>query len=141
MGKDSKKRLFEIMNKVNPELALKEEIQQGISNPTRLNAPIRSKINREISSLPNYFNEIPINTIEDILEKYGLVILQEDHTAYQGMFLGAEGRAQIELGYIETANKSDDGEVTFYTPIENAALILTWYKMQSGKYEIVSYVS
>lgn len=138
MGKE---RLFEVFKKVNPELQLNEEIQQGMANPTRLNAPIKSKINRELSALPNYFNEIPLDTIENILEKYGLVILQEDHTAYEGMFLGEEGQAQIDLGYIATAHQSDDGEVTFYTPIENGALILTWYKMQSGKYEIVSYVS
>lgn len=138
---EKKDRLFEVLKKVNPELALNEEIGQGVINPTRLNAPLRKRINTELTRLPNYFNDIPLETIEEILEKYGLLILQEDHTPYQGMFLGAEGQAQIDIGYIQTAQQSEDNEVTFYTPIENAALILTWYKMQSGKYEIVSYIS
>ena len=46
------------------------------NNPSRLDASTRSKINRELSKLPNYHEGIPLDLIENILEKYGL-----DHKA------------------------------------------------------------
>jgi hypothetical protein len=140
MKKDTKQLLFERMKKVNPDFIIKEELMSEISNnPNRLDATIRKKINRELSALPNYHEGIPINIIENILEKYGLLILQEDNTEYEGFFLGDESHTEITIGHINTAHQEDN--ITFYTPIENSMLILTWYKMGSGKYEIVSYLS
>lgn len=138
----AKDRLFEILKKVNPELQLKEEIEQGVANPTRLNAPMKSKINRELTALPDYHTEIPLDTIEEILERYGLIILQEDNTSWSGMLMGSDSQTTFTLGYIATGVKnSENWDATTYTPIENAGLVLTWYKMQSGKWEIVTYVS
>ena len=137
--KNLKNRLYEMMERVNPDFAMEGDVIQEANNPTRLDAPTRSKINRELSKLPNYHVGIPLDLIESILEKYGLLILQEDNTAYEGIFTGRDGQASIALGYINTANEKDG--ITFYTPIENSMLIMTWYKMESGRYEIVSYLS
>jgi len=133
--KNDKQRLFEIFEKVNPEI----KIAEASNNPTRLDATIRKKINRELSALPNYHIGIPLDIIENILKKYNLLLLMEDNTPWDGFITGAEGHADFTLGYFDTAYKQN--ELTAYTPIENAALIMTWYKMQSGKYEIVTYIS
>jgi hypothetical protein len=133
--KDTKQRLFEMMERLNPDSAMYE----ASNNPSRLDANTRKKINRELSALPNYHQGIPVDVIENILEKYGLIILQEDNTAYEGIFTGEEGRAEIALGHINTAH--EENGLTAYTPIDNSMLIMTWYKMGSGKYEIVSYLS
>ena len=77
--------------------------------------------------------------IENILKPYNLLLLQEDNTPWDGFITGAEGRATFTLGYLDTAYEQNG--LTAYKPIENAALIMTWYKMQSGKYEIVTYIS
>ena len=139
MEKNDKQRLFEVMQKVNPELALNEELRQNLQNPTRLNAPIRKKINRELTSLENYHQGIPLAIIEDILKKYNLLLLQEDNTPWSGFITGREGQANFTLGYFDTAYEQNG--LTAYTPIENAALAMSWYKMESGKYEIVTYIS
>jgi len=139
MKKDSKQRLLEVMQKVNPEFGFNEELRQNIQNPTRLNAPIRKKINRELISLENYHVGIPLEIIENILKKYNLLLLQEDNTPWSGFITGAEGQATFTLGYFDTAYEQNG--LTAYTPIENAALVMTWYKMQGGKYEIVTYIS
>lgn len=132
--KDSKQRLFEVMERLNPEIRMSE----AANNPTRLDAPTRKKINRELS-LPNYHIGIPLDIIENILKKYDLLLLQEDNTPWDGFITGAQGQATFTLGYLDTAYEQNG--LTAYIPIENAALIMSWYKMQSGKYEIVTYVS
>ena len=136
---NNKQRLFEVMKRVNSDFVIKENFVSEANKPNRLDALLRKKINRELSALPNYHEGIPMDLIENILEKYGLLILQEDNTAYEGIFTGEEGRAQIAIGFISTAYQEDN--ITFYTPIDNSMLILTWYKMGSGKMEIVSYLS
>jgi hypothetical protein len=135
MKRDNKQRLFEVMERLNPEFSVVE----ATNNPSRLDALTRKKINRELSALPNYHQGIPLDLIENILEKYGLLPLQEDNTAYEGIFTGEEGRAQLAIGFINTAH--DENGISAYTPIDNSMLIMTWYKMGSGKYEIVSYLS
>jgi hypothetical protein len=104
-------------------------------------ANIKSKINKEIHALGNYHLEIPLQQIMDICEKYGVVLLQEDGTKWGGFLLGAKEcgseearnqRANFELGV-----RKEDGQ---YIPANNA-INLTWCTMQSGKYEIVCYLS
>ena len=62
-------------------------------------------------------------------------MLQEDGTPWQGMILGREGRASFNLAIDGTEN-----DFGFYTAIENA-LVMSWYKMQSGRWEVVAYIS
>ena len=135
MKKDSKQRLFEVMERLDPDF----EMSEAANNPSRLDALTRKKINRELSALPNYHVGIPLDIIEGILKKYNLLLLMEDNTPWDGFITGAEGQATFTLGYLDTAYEQNG--LTAYTPIENAALIMTWYKMESGKYEIVTYIS
>jgi len=136
MKKDSKQRLLEVMQVVNPDFPM-EEAQ---SSMTRLNAPEKKKINTQLrKSIQTYHPEIPLDEIEAILKQFGLLLLQEDYTPWSGMLIGADSQTTFELGYLESAYEKDG--MTFYEPIENAGLLLSWYKMGSGKYEIVTYVA
>lgn len=135
MKKDNKQRLFEVMQRVDPDFA---EITEASNNPNRLDPTLRKKVNKELRELGDYHPEIPLDKIEDILEKYGIVLLQEDYTKWSGFLLGEESNTYIEIGYINTARQEND--ITFYTPIINSKLSLSWYKMQ-GRYEVISYLT
>jgi hypothetical protein len=139
MKKDSRERLLEVMQVVNPDFPISE----AEGNLTRLNTPMKKKINTQIrKAIPTYSPEIPLQDIEDILKNFGLLILQEDFTPWSGMLTGADAQANFEMAYFDSAYQRDD--MTFYVPIENAGLMLSWYKMESmesSRYEIVTYVA
>jgi len=86
-----------------------------------------------------YFDSIPLEALFQDLATVGLVPLQEDGLQWAGILCGAEGQVYFELAARSTALVRDYG--TTYTPSGNCALCLSWYKMQSGRYEIVAYVS
>lgn len=102
---------------------------------------IKNKINKRIHDLGNYHTEIPLGTIFDICKEYGVVALQEDGTKWSGFLIGAK-----ECGSEEARNQHVIFNVAFrteggaYMPTRNG-LSLSWCKMHSGKYEIVSYLS
>ena len=135
MKKDNRQRLMEVMQIVNPDFPM----QEAQSSVTRLNAPEKKKINTQLRTLPTYNPEVPIVEIEEILKNFGLLLLQEDNRPWEGMLIGADSQTTFEMAYLDSAYEKDG--MTFYEPIENAGLMLSWYKMQSGKYEIVTYVA
>ena len=94
---------------------------------------IKNRINKELTSMSmnTYHFEIPIHEMFTILEKHGVAVLNEDGTKFEGFFIGSEGRAILNLGM-----KKNKG----FT-MSSTNFVLTWYKMPSGKFEIVSYVS
>jgi hypothetical protein len=96
----------------------------------KLKSTVRGKINSQLQRdfSRNYWDSIPLTKIFQILEDNGVVAVQEDGTPWDGFLCGREGSVSIEL-------KSDD------IIIENAMLILQWYKMESSKYELNIYVS
>lgn len=79
-------------------------------------AKARKKANQALAALPNYHRWIPNQDIDEILAKSGFSPLEE------GIYCGREGRIQEKVG-------------------ENSWFFMSWYKMPSGNYEIVSYVS
>lgn len=86
------------------------------ATPSKLPAKHCQKINRELSALcRNYFPEIPISKIQSILDVFELKIPD-------GIYCGREGESIEEIGH-------------------GVWLRMTWYKMQSGNFEIVAYVS
>lgn len=103
-----------------------------------LPAKIKNRINKKLTSLANYHQNIPIDMIAKILKAEGVVLLQEDYTEWSGIFAGREGHAIIELA-LESSRK-DNGYFDIFTPSKTCFMI-TWYKMTSGNYEIVSYIS
>jgi hypothetical protein len=70
-----------------------------------------------------YWKSIPMKEIDAILKQQGITY-QDD-----GFFLtGRDSRDSFELIY--------NG-----MPVSNSMLILTWYKMPSGNWEVVAYLS
>lgn len=108
----------------------------------KLKAAIRRKINKDLSDLTSplyktkYFDKIPLQDIFNILNKYGLIPLQEDNTEWSGLLLGRQAEVNFEISPVDTKNEQD-----MYIPYENTMMRLSWYKMQSGRYEIVCYLS
>lgn len=87
-----------------------------MSKPTKLPAKYRARINRELDKLcKNYFKEIPITEIQSILNEFELNIPE-------GIYCGREGESMEEVGH-------------------GVWLRMTWYKLESGNFEIVAYVS
>ena len=96
-----------------------------------INVPrnILSKATKElVSVVPTMNDTIPVDLIFRILEKHDLIPIQEDGTAWSGLFSGQKGRADIELAY--------EGKL-----VKNATLQLQWYELDSGRYEINVYVA
>jgi hypothetical protein len=77
-----------------------------------------------------YHKQIPLEGIFDILKSNGLIAIQEDKTEFQGFLCGSEGNTRISFKY-SNCNME----------ISNSVLVLSWYKMTSGNYEINAYIS
>lgn len=108
----------------------------------KLTQPIKNKMNKQISMLmkKTYFGKIPLQDLFNILEDYGIVPIQEDGTYWSGMLVG--GVKNTEQVYFDLAwADSKDGE-RYTEEIPNANLVVSYYKMpQSGRYEVISYIS
>jgi hypothetical protein len=86
----------------------------------KLKASEKSKINRELGKLTfnKYFPEIPLRCLATILNSFGL-----NTNFLDGIYCGRAGETNEEIS----------GTNVFFR--------MTWYKMESGRYEIVCYVS
>jgi len=138
------KNLIKSLYRKNKNLALKvaESVNMKINSvkSPKIKSGVRSKINREIGNLispknqTKYFDKVPLKDLFNILDKYGVVPLQEDNREWSGFLTGREGKASFDLAPKDS--KVDDT----YTPYPNTVMRMTWYKMPSGKYEIVCYL-
>lgn len=102
---------------------------------TTIKRATKNKLNNDIWELlkPTYFDTIMLGAVMNILEKYGYTVLQEDNTPWDGFICGHKGQEYFPIG-----TKQEDGT---YKEITNALLTLSWYKMSSGRYEVISYVT
>jgi len=96
------------------------------------------RINAVICALPNYHNEIPLGTIFSVMEENGLVALQEDGTRWDGLLCGTNEHASFAIGSLSDPVRHDWG--TTYAEVAHM-LEISWYRMSSGRYEIVTYIS
>jgi hypothetical protein len=81
-------------------------------------------INKELNALgKNYFPSIPLNLIFTIIENHADIVVQEDGRPWSGFLLG------------------ENSHTRFSIRDRKYFLDLSWYKMPSGNYEIVAYVS
>jgi hypothetical protein len=116
------------------------ELMSNKKTAKRMDAKTRKSINAKLHDLcTQLYPSIPLDQIETFLEHDGYLMLQEDNTKWAGMLIGREGREVFELAdsfVYETVNNEK-----VYTPLENAMLVLTWYRYKTGRYEVVSYVS
>lgn len=81
---------------------------------------------------PTYFESIPLEGINEILQSEGLALIQEDNTRWSGFLMGSDSRALIEIG------KENGSEVLDST---KNALMISWYKMNSGRWEVIGYIA
>lgn len=107
----------------------------------KLTRPMISKINKEIWKLmePTYFKSIPLDDISAILAKHNLILLQEDDTEWSGWLMGGVNKTEqvyFDLGWLNSAY--DVHGLKTYEKITNSSLALSYYKMQSGKYEVLA---
>ena len=108
--------------RVLPKSGLKttREFERQFKTKTRVN-----QINRELAALTKnkYFKHVPMDEINDSIKKAGYRLPKEDY-----ILTGHEGRATWPLyDYVY-------GEET------NKILRVSWYRMPSGNFEIVTYV-
>ena len=78
---------------------------------------------------PTYFDGIPMEEIMKVLkDSADIEVVQEDGSRWSGMLLGDSAADSFDLG--------KDGKL-----INNTSLFLSWYKMPSGKMEVIGYLS
>lgn len=105
----------------------------------------RKKINADLQKVlkPTYFKSIPLGQMFKVLEKHGLVPLQEDNTYWSGLLAG--GVKETEMVHFNLGYKNDykeDGKIKRYMAVPNAVMTMTYYKMpQSSNYEVIGYIS
>ena len=110
----------------------------------KLTQPVIKKINKEIHKYvkDTYYKQIPLDDIFNAMKKFGIVALQEDQTEWDGMLLGGVKKTEqiyFDLGFIDSDNKRY--HLPMYEVIPNARLNLSYFKMTSGKYEVLAYIS
>lgn len=147
------KRLKEF-NEAAVVRSLMSHMPQDFMSSKKLPANLRKRANTDINTLlkPTYFDSIPLKDIFKILEKHGIVPLQEDATYWSGILTG--GVKKTEMVYFNLGWKEYPGKLEKtvsakypnrhgqYLIIPNAVLSLSYYKMpKSGRYEVIAYVS
>lgn len=91
----------------------------------------RTKINTEIYAITKgYHRSIPLNGMFEVLTNNGLIPISEDGSEWSGFLCGESGRADIGF---KCANCNLE--------ISNSMLVLSWYRMPSGNYEVTAYIS
>lgn len=99
---------------------------------TKVNAPERQRINKVLCTLPTYWNSISLSKISEVLQSFGIDILQEDGTKFEGFLFGNQGRVTFDIG-----RKTENG----YDIIETSMLLLSWYRLESNRYEVTVYLT
>jgi hypothetical protein len=125
------------MRKIN-ETFMVDMRSKGVA----LRGDVRKRINRELYDLVynTYFDAIPLDDIERILNRYDVYLINEDGTPFGAIFTGASGDGHI--GLAQRVFNADFVTVGNHVRINNVYLILQWYKMTAtGRYEINVYVS
>ncbi len=91
----------------------------------------RKKVNRAIGEVvkPIYFEAIPLQDLFDTIESFGYLVVDEEHNPWTGFLCGAEGTVCFDI------LDKDTGK------LDKSNLLLQWYTMPSGRYEITAYVA
>jgi len=120
-------------------MKFKTYISEKVKKHT-INQGVKKKINTQIQKFlkPTYFDKIPLQPLFGILEKFNIVPLQEDNTYWDGFLLGGVKKTERVEFALGVKDLKDDKNR--YPVITNAELLLSYYKMESGKYEIIAYI-
>jgi hypothetical protein len=87
------------------------------------------KVNAALMELTvnRYERHVPLGRVREALNALGFELLDEEGAPWSGLLCGDEGRATFDLSYLGT-------------PVPRV-LVLSWYRMPSGNFETVAYVS
>ena len=120
------------MNKESLRTLIREAFGEVMQEMAR---PNLKSVNKELQNLTSpgyrtqYFNSIPTQEIQVILNKFGLGVNQETREqVMDGIFTGRDGKMEEPVSIDQKGNT-------------NALFVMTWHKMESGRYEIVAYVA
>jgi hypothetical protein len=95
----------------------------------------RTLINTKLQQLcKTYYSEIPLDDIFDILKRSYIEVIDEEGSPWSGFLTGRDGKTTFELAMLDTKSNK-------YLPIEDSVLWMSWYKTQSGNYEVNCYLS
>lgn len=88
----------------------------------------KTRIQKQLTALTKntYFNSIPLDEIFDIIESEGGIVVDEAGDPWEGFLCGENSQATWKVINIQNTK---------------CWLTMTWYKMPSGRWEIVAYVS
>ena len=81
---------------------------------------------------PTYFESIPLEGIDEILQSEGLALIQEDNTRWSGFLVGSDSQALIGIGKVNGTEMLDSTK---------NALMISWYRMNSGRWEVIGYIA
>ena len=89
-----------------------------------IESPQKNQVNKELHAIGLEFHDgIPVDKIQAILDKYGFgVNTDTGDPVTGGIYTGRDGSMHEPVG-------------------KNVGFVMTWHKMDSGRYEIVAYVS
>jgi len=100
----------------------------------KLNAAQRNQFAKKVHRITSCFHDfIPLNLIDDILGEFNLTLIQEDNTKWSGFLCGETASAVFDLGI------KDSEKDSLFIPAQNQ-LYFYWYKFNTGRYEINSYL-
>ena len=124
--------------------AMRETAKQFVNKvpePVKINAGIRARLNAAVQKVTpgNYYDNIPLDEIDAALRSEGYLLIQEDNTEWSGFLMGDDSGTLFTLGDLNNHREVNGRET--YAEVANSGLRMTWYKMSSGRYEIVKYVT
>lgn len=100
-----------------------------------MKAADRKKISNKLYPLTRvFYDQIPLDTIQNILAEFDLVLLQEDNTEWSGFLCGRDSNTVFTLG-----RKSSINDQGVYEQVKDC-LYFSWYRHETNRYEINMYL-
>lgn len=112
--------------------AVSEGTEGSVKMPTSTRKFLNKRLQENFSK--KYHPSIPLKEIFELLRGAGVIVVQEDGTEWSGFLTGDKGKANFELQLVDEVS----GEKK---PIKDCMLVMSWYKMPSGSWEINCYLS
>lgn len=105
--------------------------------PSKVGWIERRRLNKILNTyLPDdvTYETIPVDTVQDILNREGFVIIQEDGARWGGTLCGENGEAMFNIGRFKDGRTFNDRAT--YRAIKDMHLRMAWFWLPSGKYMI-----
>jgi hypothetical protein len=96
---------------------------------------VKNRINKELYAIGTYHPSIPLDSIFSILSCYQIVPISEDGFEWSGILCGEDSHCYFDMAWISVLTQES------LVKVKNSVLALSWYRMPSGRYEIVTYVT